>query len=126
MTGNREKRYTPIFILVLVAALVVVIGLWATEKSARTVVESTSGDVAGKQNERTFRWKIVTTWPKNFPGLGTAAENFAKLVDGCDIVCREGCLGGSVGDDYVGLVNGRCGRSVHNYGLLVLAGLKRG
>jgi TRAP-type mannitol/chloroaromatic compound transport system substrate-binding protein len=81
MTGNREKRYTPIFILVLVAALVVVIGLWATEKSARTVVEGTSGEVAGKQNERIFRWKIVTTWPKNFPGLGTAAENFAKLVD---------------------------------------------
>ncbi|MDB4404810.1 ABC transporter substrate-binding protein, partial [bacterium] len=26
-------------------------------------------------------WKLVTTWPKNFPGLGTAPENFAKLVD---------------------------------------------
>ena len=25
-------------------------------------------------------WKLVTTWPKNFPGLGTAPENFAKLV----------------------------------------------
>lgn len=81
MTGNREKRYTPILILVLVAALVVVIGLWATEKSARTVADGTSGEVTGTQNERSFHWKIVTTWPKNFPGLGTAAENFAKLVD---------------------------------------------
>jgi TRAP-type mannitol/chloroaromatic compound transport system substrate-binding protein len=81
MTGNREKRYTPILILVLVAALVVVIGLWATERSARTVADGTSGEVTGTQNERSFHWKIVTTWPKNFPGLGTAAENFAKLVD---------------------------------------------
>lgn len=28
-----------------------------------------------------IHWKLVTTWPKNFPGLGTAPENFAKLVD---------------------------------------------
>jgi TRAP-type mannitol/chloroaromatic compound transport system substrate-binding protein len=25
--------------------------------------------------------KMVTTWPKNFPGLGTGAENFAKRVN---------------------------------------------
>ncbi len=31
--------------------------------------------------ETVFKWKLVTTWPKNFPGLGTAPENFAKLVD---------------------------------------------
>jgi TRAP-type mannitol/chloroaromatic compound transport system substrate-binding protein len=28
-----------------------------------------------------FKWKLVTTWPKNYPGLGTAPENFAKKVD---------------------------------------------
>ncbi len=25
-------------------------------------------------------WKLVTSWPKNFPGLGTAPENLAKIV----------------------------------------------
>lgn len=25
-------------------------------------------------------WKMVTTWPKNFPGLGTGAEFFARLI----------------------------------------------
>jgi len=25
-------------------------------------------------------WKMVTTWPKNFPGLGTGANNLAKLI----------------------------------------------
>lgn len=42
--------------------------------------ESTnSSDVAVEQQK--FKWKLVTTWPKNFPGLGTAPENFAKLVN---------------------------------------------
>ncbi len=27
-----------------------------------------------------FKWKMVTTWPKNFPGLGTGAEYLAKLI----------------------------------------------
>ncbi|HRD75136.1 MAG TPA: twin-arginine translocation signal domain-containing protein, partial [Hyphomicrobiaceae bacterium] len=25
-------------------------------------------------------WKMVTTWPKNFPGLGTGANRFAESV----------------------------------------------
>ncbi len=29
---------------------------------------------------RTWRWKMVTTWPKNFPGLGTGAEFLARLI----------------------------------------------
>ncbi len=29
---------------------------------------------------KTWRWKMVTTWPKNFPGLGTGAEFLARLV----------------------------------------------
>jgi len=27
-----------------------------------------------------FKWKMVTTWPKNFPGMGTGANNLAKLI----------------------------------------------
>ena len=27
-----------------------------------------------------YQWKMVTSWPKNFPGLGTGAENLAKLI----------------------------------------------
>ena len=26
------------------------------------------------------RWRMVTTWPKNFPGLGTGAELLAQLI----------------------------------------------
>jgi len=28
-----------------------------------------------------IRWKMVTTWPKNFPGLGTGAERLARLIE---------------------------------------------
>lgn len=41
---------------------------------------SPSGQVAGAQ-QTVYRWKMVTTWPKNFPGLGVAPENFVKLVN---------------------------------------------
>jgi len=27
-----------------------------------------------------IKWKMVTTWPKNFPGLGTGANDLAKLI----------------------------------------------
>jgi TRAP-type mannitol/chloroaromatic compound transport system substrate-binding protein len=39
-----------------------------------------SGD-AGKATE--FRWKLVTTWPPNFPGLGTGALRFAETIEQC-------------------------------------------
>ncbi|MDZ7803269.1 TRAP transporter substrate-binding protein [Thiohalophilus sp.] len=28
-----------------------------------------------------YQWKMVTTWPKNFPGLGTGANNLAALIN---------------------------------------------
>ncbi|HIP52790.1 MAG TPA: twin-arginine translocation signal domain-containing protein [Chromatiales bacterium] len=28
-----------------------------------------------------FKWKMVTTWPKNFPGLGTGANHLAALIN---------------------------------------------
>lgn len=32
------------------------------------------------QSKQVFDWKMVTTWPKNYPIYGTAIENFSKLV----------------------------------------------
>ena len=37
-----------------------------------------SGQATTRQ--QTFKWKMVTTWQKNFPGLGTAANNLARLI----------------------------------------------
>jgi len=32
------------------------------------------------ENKTTYKWIMVTTWPKNFPGLGMAPENFSRIV----------------------------------------------
>ena len=37
--------------------------------------------VTVRDPQQLFEWKLVTSWPKNFPGLGTAPENFARLVE---------------------------------------------
>jgi TRAP-type mannitol/chloroaromatic compound transport system substrate-binding protein len=41
-----------------------------------------SGQSSGQATEpqQAFKWKMVTTWQKNFPGLGTAANNLARLI----------------------------------------------
>jgi TRAP-type mannitol/chloroaromatic compound transport system substrate-binding protein len=38
---------------------------------------------AGAADSRTFNWRLVTTWPPNFPGLGTGATELARMVDAC-------------------------------------------
>lgn len=43
--------------------------------------ESPAADGGAQPQQQTFKWKLVTTWPKHFPGLGTAPENFAKAVN---------------------------------------------
>jgi len=40
-----------------------------------------TGLAAGVANAKAdYKWKMVTTWPKNFPGLGTAANKLAALI----------------------------------------------
>jgi TRAP-type mannitol/chloroaromatic compound transport system substrate-binding protein len=36
---------------------------------------------AGTGSKKTLQWKMVTTWPKNFPGLGTGAEYLAQAIN---------------------------------------------
>lgn len=43
--------------------------------------EAETSDAVAAAPQQTFEWKMVTTWPRNYPGLGMAPENFAKLVN---------------------------------------------
>ncbi|MBX2810743.1 MAG: TRAP transporter substrate-binding protein [Myxococcales bacterium] len=48
-------------------------------------VNCTGSSPQGSGNEgaspsKIYRWKMVTTWPKNFPGLGMAPVHFAEAV----------------------------------------------
>ncbi len=42
--------------------------------------EQAAPRTATTRAKQTFDWKMVTTWPKNFPGLGTGASNVARLI----------------------------------------------
>jgi TRAP-type mannitol/chloroaromatic compound transport system substrate-binding protein len=43
-------------------------------------VGALAGGIGSAQAKAEYRWKMVTTWPKNFPGLGTGANNLAALI----------------------------------------------
>ena len=38
------------------------------------------GDGSTARSEETFEWKMVTTWPRDFPGLGTGANYLAQII----------------------------------------------
>jgi len=56
--------------------------------AAGTVACSRGGPARGTATaqgpqEAEFRWKMVTTWPPNFPGLGTGANELARTLEAC-------------------------------------------
>ena len=73
-----ERRYLPAVVIALLAALVLVLGLWAQDHVKPVVSSGAAGSNA--DNSAKIEWKLVTTWPKNLPGLGSAPENFARYV----------------------------------------------
>jgi TRAP-type mannitol/chloroaromatic compound transport system substrate-binding protein len=40
-----------------------------------------TADCSATGTAETFEWKMVTTWPRDFPGLGTGANYLAKIID---------------------------------------------
>ncbi|MEE4109819.1 MAG: TRAP transporter substrate-binding protein [Halieaceae bacterium] len=75
MSAQRANREA-LAALILAALLVVVLGLWALDHGAP---ETGRGDSAAA-SEGVTEWKLVTTWPKNLPGLGHTPEVFADMV----------------------------------------------
>ncbi len=64
-------------ILLLVSALVVLSSAYVVKSAAN------SGQlmVSASSQQQTIHWKMTTSWPKGFPGLGTAPETFADYVE---------------------------------------------
>ncbi|MCC2617903.1 TRAP transporter substrate-binding protein [Aestuariibacter halophilus] len=52
---------------------------WVLAACSGDSPQSNSTTTAAPQ--QTYEWKLVTSWPKNFPGLGRAPETFAKYVE---------------------------------------------
>lgn len=77
----KKINYTPAIILGLVALVVLLFSLLVGAKSGQPVERySAEHQTTGSHPAKQYHWRMVTTWPKNFPGLGTAAENFARRV----------------------------------------------
>ena len=72
----KKINWYPPIILGLLALLVITFGALVASRAALGPTQHFSED----GSRETFEWKLVTTWPKNFPGLGSAPERFAKKV----------------------------------------------
>ena len=38
-------------------------------------------EAVGVTDNKVYKWRMVTTWPKNYPGVGLAAENLSRYVE---------------------------------------------
>ncbi len=81
MQQHSKRNYSPAIILLLVALLVSVVGLWATESSQRDRSAGVRKLAGPHAVEKQYQWKIVTTWPKNLPGLGSGAKNLSRYIE---------------------------------------------
>ena len=72
-----KKQFLNLKILVAMTLFAALTGCGADSGNG-AAAESASGQQAAPQ--KVYKWKMVTTWPKNFPGLGMAAENFSTMV----------------------------------------------
>ena len=71
--GEKQKMKLKLIFTAVLALLLAACG----QKDCDTPTDSGNGVI----NSETIKWKLVTSWPKNFPGLGTGPEKFAKMVD---------------------------------------------
>ena len=54
-----------------------------TGAAAVTAVAAASAFPKPALSAKTRKWRLITTWPKNLPGLGTGAQYFADQVTKC-------------------------------------------
>ena len=70
-------NYYPLIIIMLVAVIAVLFALLVMKKS----VDNKQIITTSQQDQRVYHWKMVTSWPKNTPGLGVSAEKIAQVIN---------------------------------------------
>ena len=70
--GLRKPRKNLMRNLTYILTLIVLVGCSGEQSTAL------DEDVL---KEKKYNWRLVTSWPKNYPGLGMAPERIAALVD---------------------------------------------
>ena len=72
----KERTLLPVAVVGLLLLWVGTLAIWTVE--AQMNDDDAGPRVSG--SEASIEWKLVTTWPKGLPGLGSAPENFARRV----------------------------------------------
>ena len=78
MQIQQKFNWQPVIILGLLLLSIVLFWLLVLKSTGNNSTKNTSESSAG--SAATYEWKLVTTWPKNFPGLGSAATNFSQTM----------------------------------------------
>ena len=74
----KERTVLPVAVVGLLLLWVGTIGFWALDSQRKEPVAHNGSQVVSTEQ---IEWKLVTTWPKGLPGLGSAPENFARRVE---------------------------------------------
>jgi TRAP-type mannitol/chloroaromatic compound transport system substrate-binding protein len=77
---NNKINWIPLIILSLVALCAVLFALLVMEK-IHTKKEVRPLQMQTITNDKIYHWKMVTSWPKNTPGLGVSAEKIATIIN---------------------------------------------
>lgn len=82
--NNKSINWYPLVIVVLIVVFAATFAALVLEKSKPknagqnlAAGTQTSSAVSTAQ----YHWKMVTSWPKNTPGLGVSAENLARVIN---------------------------------------------
>ena len=77
-----RKSKALLYPTIITTLMLVIVGLMGSLvfKDKPVLTSDVIGVSAAKSQKAIYEWSLVTTWPKNFPGLGAAPENFAKLL----------------------------------------------
>jgi len=74
----KERTVLPIAVVGLLLLWVGTLGLWVLDSQQKDPMAVDASQVVSTEQ---IKWKLVTTWPKGLPGLGSAPENFARRVE---------------------------------------------
>lgn len=77
MNARYSPWWMPTLIVVLFLTVILFAGMLVGSKSDVGVQYETVQNA----EDKVYRWDLVMSWPKRFPGLGLGPENFAEMVE---------------------------------------------
>lgn len=76
-------NWYPLVIVILIIALAITFTALVMKKSQPANTQASNDPVSSTEasQPQQYHWKMVTSWPKNTPGLGVSAEKIAQIIN---------------------------------------------